>query len=60
MNACQKILENKDAIYVCAGLAYAALEFWLGKTNKVQAASAVEAALNLFVKPKSPEDKPNG
>lgn len=56
MNACQTILENKDAIYIVAGLAYAGLEFWLGKTDKVQAASAIEALLGPFVKPKSPED----
>lgn len=59
MNACQVILSNKEVIYALIGVAYAGLEYWLGKTNKVQAGSAVEAALNVIMKPKSPEDKGN-
>ena len=31
---------------VIAGALYVALEYWLGKTNKVKAGSAVEAVLN--------------
>lgn len=60
MNVCSKILENKDALYGVAFIAYSLLELWLGKTNKVQAASALEAGLNLIIKPKSPEDTGNG
>lgn len=59
MNACQQILNNKDVLYGLGLAAYAGLEFWLGKTDKVQAASAVEAALNVILK-KSPEDSENG
>ncbi len=60
MNPCSTILANKELIYGLALVAYAGLEFWLGKTDKVKAASALEALLNVIIKPKSPEDTGNG
>lgn len=59
MNACQQILNNKDVLYGLGLIAYAGLEFWLGKTDKIKAASLVEAGLNLVMK-KSPEDSKDG
>lgn len=51
---CQVLFQNKELIYAVVGVAYAGLEFWLGKTDKVKAASALEALLNVMKK--SPED----
>lgn len=57
MEACSALLNNRDLIITCLSVAYIGLEFWLGKTDKVQAASALELILSPFLKKKSPEDK---
>jgi hypothetical protein len=57
MEACQVLLSNKEAIYACVGVSYAVLEFWLGRTSKVQAASAIELILSPILKKRSTEDQ---
>lgn len=56
MNACQVLLDNKELVRASGLVAVLALEFWLGKTDKVQASSILELVLNLLMKKKSPED----
>ncbi len=57
MDACQVLLGNKEVIYAGCAVAYAILEFWLGRTNKVQAASAIELILSPILKKRSTEDQ---
>lgn len=59
MNSCQLLLDNKELLYALAAAAYALLEFWLGKTDRIQAGSLLEAIIN-GLKPKSPEDQGDG
>lgn len=56
MNVCQQILDNKEAIRALGLVAVLGIEFWMGKTDKIQAGSILELVLNLLMKKKSPED----
>lgn len=58
MEACNVLLENRDLLMAGLSVAYVGLEYWLGKTDKVEAASALELILSpFFKKQKSLEDK---
>lgn len=57
MEACQQLLGNKEVIITALGVSYALVEFWLGRTNKVQAASAIELILSPILKKRSTEDQ---
>lgn len=59
MNACQQLIDNKEALRALGLVAVLAWEAWLGKTDKVQAGSTLELIFNLL-KPKSTEDGGNG
>lgn len=41
-------MELMDLWKPAAALAYALLEYWLGKTDKVKAGSTVELVVNVF------------
>lgn len=56
MDACRVILDNKEFLRASGLLAILLLEFWMGKTDKIQASSILEALLNLFKK-RSTEDQ---
>lgn len=56
MNACQVLLDNKELMRASGLLLVLGAEFWLGKTDKIQASSILELVLNLLMKKKSPED----
>jgi hypothetical protein len=60
MNACQLLVQNKDLIHGVGLLVVLGVEFWMGKTDKVQASSILELALGLLTPKKSPEDSENG
>lgn len=60
MEACTALLGNRDLIMAGLSVGYVLLEFWLGRTNKVQAASALELILSPFFKQRSTEDQDNG
>lgn len=53
MEACSVLLNNRDLIMAGLSVGYVGLEYWLGKTDKVQAASALELILSPFLKKKS-------
>ena len=57
MEACRVLLSNKEAILAGIGVSYSLLEFWLGHTDKVQAASAIELILSPILKKRSTEDQ---
>ena len=57
MEACRVLLSNKEAILAGIGVSYSLLEFWLGRTDKVQAASAIELILSPILKKRSTEDQ---
>lgn len=57
MEACTALLNNRDLIVAGVSVAYVGLEYWLGKTDKVQAASALELILTPFIKKRSTEDQ---
>lgn len=57
MEACQVLLGNRDLVMAGLSVGYVVLEFWLGRTDKVQAASALELILSPLLKKKSLEDK---
>lgn len=57
MEACQVLLNQKEVIYAGVGIGYAILECWLGRTDKVQAGSAIELILFPFFKKRSTEDQ---
>lgn len=55
MQACKLLLEDRElrtAAIFALWAAYAALEFWFGRTSKVKAGSLPEAIYNVIVKPK--------
>ena len=56
MEACTALLGNRDLIMACLSVAYVGFEFWIGKTDKVQAASALELILSPLLKKRSTED----
>lgn len=60
MEACSALLNNRDLIMAGLSVAYVGLEYWLGKTDKVQAASALELILSPLLKKRSTEDQGNG
>lgn len=55
MNACQVILDNKEAMRAAGLVLVLGLEFWLGKTDKVQASSLLELLYNIA---RGPQPKP--
>lgn len=57
MDACTALLGNRDLIMAGLSVAYVGLEYWLGKTDKVQAASALELILSPLLKKRSTEDQ---
>ena len=57
MDACTALLGNRDLIMAGLSVAYVGLEYWLGKTDKVEAASALELILSPFLKKRSTEDQ---
>jgi len=50
MQACQAIIDNKEALRAIGLVALLGAEAWLGKTDKVRASSLLEALYNLVVK----------
>lgn len=56
MDACTALLGNRDLIMAGLSVAYVGLEYWLGKTDKVQAASALELILSPFFKKQKPQE----
>ena len=60
MNACQLIVDNKEAVRALGLVAVLGIEAWMGKTDKVKAASILEALYNLIVKPKPIEETKDG
>lgn len=59
MEACQAILDNKEVLRAGGLVAVLAWEAWLGKTDKVKAASTLELLFTLFSKKRSTEDQNN-
>lgn len=57
MEACTALLGNRDLIMAGLSVAYVGLEYWLGKTDKVEAASALELILSPLLKQRSTEDQ---
>lgn len=57
MEACSALLSNRDLIVAGLSVTYVGLEYWLGKTDKVQAASALELILSPLLKKRSTEDQ---
>lgn len=51
MNACQVVLEHKEIAGLSLTIGILILEAWMGKTDKVRAASILEAIFNVVVKP---------
>lgn len=61
MDACQAVLDNQKIIIAVCGVAYMGLEAYMGKSQKFEAGSILEAVYNLFKKksqqPQDPEKK---